>query len=57
MEEYLYSINDETGNTVAQHMRLDVELALVDTLFNKYYNEPKIGYMIIREAETKEEIK
>jgi hypothetical protein len=57
MEEFLYSIKDETGNIVAQHMRLDSALTLVDALFNKYYSEPKIGYTIIREAEIKEEVK
>lgn len=49
MEEVLYSVIDERGNVTAKDMTLDVAIVLVRALFMEYFNEPTIGYQIVRQ--------
>jgi hypothetical protein len=49
MEQYLYSILDEYGNVTAKDMTLDVAMVLLRALFMEYFNEPTIGYQMVRQ--------
>lgn len=55
MEQYLYSILDEHGNVTAKDMTLDVAMVLVRALFMEYFNEPTIGYQIVRQDKNDKE--
>ena len=49
MNERRFVVESETGGKIAEHMRLEDALLLVEALFNKYYLEPR-GFVVKPEA-------
>ena len=52
MDEILYSVidtNDGPEKVVAKDMTLDNATILLKALFNEYFKEPGLSYMIVRQ--------
>ena len=55
MDEILYSVidtNDRPEKIIAKDMTLDNATILLKALFNEYFEEPGLSYMIVRQMPT-----
>ena len=55
MDEILYSVidtNDGPEKVVAKDMTLENATILLKALFNEYFEEPGLSYMIVRQMPT-----
>jgi len=55
MDEVLYSVidtNDGPEKVIAKDMTLDNATILLKALFNEYFEEPGLSYMIVRQMPT-----
>lgn len=53
MNEILYCIEDNWGNTIARDMNMDNAMIFVRALFDNYFNEEDIAYTVKRQTEVK----
>lgn len=50
MNRELYEVHDELGNLVGSYLTRSNALILIDALFARYYNEPKLKFTISKMA-------
>ena len=55
MNEVLYCIEDQQGSVVARDLNIDNALILLRALFDAYYQEDDIAYIITRQTENENE--
>lgn len=55
MNETLYCIEDQQGSVIARDLNMDNALILLRALFDTYYREDDIAYIMTRQTENENE--